>query len=52
MDAWKKGLLPEYEIAGVLGRDEERAAFMAAKAGCPVCRNIQELLEQNPDGDT
>lgn len=49
MDAWKKGLLPEYEIAGVLGRDEERAAFMAAKAGCPVCRNIQELLEQNPD---
>ncbi len=52
MDARKKGLLPEYEIAGVLGRDEERAAFMAAKAGCPVCRNIQELLEQNPDGDT
>ncbi len=52
MDAWMKGLLPEYEIAGVLGRDEERAAFMAAKAGCPVCRNIQELLEQNPDGDT
>ena len=39
MDAWKKGLLPEYEIAGVLGRDEERAAFMAAKAGCPVFRD-------------
>ncbi len=49
MDAWKNGLLPEYEIVGVLGRNEERATFMAAKAGCPVCKNIQELLEQNPD---
>ena len=45
----KNGLLPEYEIVGVLGRNEKRATFMAAKAGCPVCKNIQELLEQNPD---
>ncbi|NBH70801.1 DUF108 domain-containing protein [Clostridiaceae bacterium] len=49
VDAWKSGLLPEYEIAGVLGRDEGRAASLAAKAGCPACKNIQELLEQKPD---
>lgn len=49
MDAWKSGFLPEYEIVGVLGRNEGRAASMAAKAGCPVCKSIQALLEQNPD---
>lgn len=49
MDAWKNGLLPEYEIAGVLGRDPGKAQAMAAKAGCPVCRDIRELLDTKPD---
>ena len=49
MDAWREGLLPEYEVVGVLGRDPERAKAMAAKAGCPVCRDIGELLGTKPD---
>lgn len=49
MDAWRDGLLPEYEIAGVLGRDPGKAQAMADKAGCPVCQTIQELLDTKPD---
>lgn len=49
MDAWCKGLLPEYEAVGVLGRSREHARSMAAKAGCPVCENIEELLAVKPD---
>ena len=43
-DAWRSGLLPEYEIVGVLGRDRERAGSMASKAGCPAFETIEELL--------
>ena len=49
MDAWCKGLLSEYEIVGVLGRSREHARSMAAKAGCPVCESIEELLSMKPD---
>lgn len=49
MDGWCNGLLPEYEIVGVLGRDPGKAQAMADKAGCPVCKTIQELLETKPD---
>ena len=31
-DAICQGLLPEYELVGVLGRDEEHARLMAEKA--------------------
>ena len=48
-DACCKGFLPEYELAGVLGRDEEHAAAMAEKGNCPVCRSLEELLEKKPD---
>ena len=48
-DAWKSGLLPEYEIVGVLGRDRERAGSMASKAGCPAFETIEELLAVKPD---
>ena len=49
MDAWRDGLLPEYEVVGVLGRDPGRANAMAKKAGCPACRDLRELLETKPD---
>ena len=42
-DAWRSGLLPEYEIVGVLGRDRERAGSMASKAGCPAFETIEEI---------
>lgn len=49
VDAWKQGLLDEYEIVGVMGRTPEKAEAMAEKAGCPVCKNQQELLDTKPD---
>ena len=48
-DAWRSGLLPEYEIVGVLGRDRERAGSMASKAGCPAFETIEELLADSYD---
>lgn len=48
-DACCRGLLPEYELVGVLGRDESHAAAMAEKGNCPVCRNLEELLDKKPD---
>jgi len=44
-----QGLLPEYELVGVMGRNEEHAAFMAQKGNCPVCKNLEELLDKKPD---
>lgn len=49
VDAWCAGLLPEYEVVGVLGRDKGHAKNLAAKAGCPACETIEELLELKPD---
>lgn len=49
MDAWCNGLLPEYEVVGVLGRNQDHARAMAGKAGCPVCETIEELLQLKPD---
>jgi aspartate dehydrogenase len=49
MDAWSGGLLAEYEICGVMGRDPDHARTMAAKAGCPVFKTVEELLSAKPD---
>ena len=48
-DAICQGLLPEYELVGVLGRDEEHARLMAEKGGCQVCHSLEELLDTKPD---
>ena len=48
-DAWRDGLLPEYEIVGVLGRNKEHARSMASKAGCPAFETIEELLAVKTD---
>lgn len=47
--AWKNGFLDEYEIVGVMGRNQQTAAKLAEDAGCRVCKSLEELLEQKPD---
>lgn len=49
VQAWKDGLLKEYEIVGILGRNRETAGRLADMAGCAVCENLQELLSLKPD---
>ena len=48
-DAWTSGLLEEYELVGVMGRNQETAAALAKKAGCAACQNLDELLALKPD---
>lgn len=48
-DAWINGLLEEYELVGVLGRDEGHARALSEKAGCPVCLSLEEILALKPD---
>ena len=49
VDAWKQGLLEDYEIVGVMGRTPETVSEMAKKAGCAACLTLEELLAQKPD---
>ncbi len=49
VEAAQNGLLPEYELVGVLGRTEEKTRALAAKAGCRACLTIGELLAEQPD---
>ena len=49
VDAWKKGLLPEFEFCGCLSRQAESTAALAAKAACPPCASLEELLALKPD---
>lgn len=49
VDAWKNGLLEEYKIVGVFGRNSESTAKMAAEAGCQACASVDELLALKPD---
>lgn len=48
-EAYKKQLLPGYELVGVLGRDTVRAEALAAEAGCKVCGGLDDLLALKPD---
>ena len=36
-DAWKKGLLPDYELVGVTSRTRASAEKTAANVGCALC---------------
>lgn len=47
--AWKDGFLEDYEIVGVLGRNEKTTDELAAEAGCPACRNLDALLALKPE---
>lgn len=47
--AWKDGLLPEYELVGILGRTREKTEVMAEEYGCKACFSIEDLLGLSPD---
>lgn len=49
VEAAKKGMLPDYELVGILGRSEEKTRALAKEAGCAACFTIEELLEKKPD---
>lgn len=49
VEAAKKGMLPTYELVGILGRSEEKTKTLAKKAGCAACFTIDELMAQKPD---
>lgn len=49
VDAWKNGLLEEYELVGVYGRNGASAGNMAKDAGCKACSDVDELLALKPD---
>ena len=46
--AWKDGLLPDYELAGVLGGSPASAGELAAAMGCRACTGLDELLALGP----
>ena len=48
--AWKEGLLPEYELVGVTGRNPEKTAALAGEVGCPAFSSVDQLLKDaHPD---
>lgn len=49
VNAWKNGLLDEYELVGVMGRNPETVAKLSQSAGCKGCMSLDELLELKPD---
>ena len=49
VDAWRNGLLEEYEIVGCMSRSPESAESLANKARCKACRTLDDLLALSPD---
>ena len=49
VQAWKDGMLEEYELVGVMGRNPETRRALAESAGCRACASVEELLELKPD---
>ncbi len=48
-DAWRNGLLDEYEFIGCLSRTMESAEALAGKTRAKACSNLEELLALMPD---
>lgn len=48
-DAYLKGLLPDYELIGVLSRTMEDAVAVSAKADCALCADVETLIAMKPD---
>ena len=42
--AWRDGLLPEYELVGIVGRTKEKTDALAKEVCCSSCSGIDELL--------
>ena len=49
VEAWRNGLLAEYEFVGAMSRSPESTRALAEKAGCAACGNLEELLALTPD---
>lgn len=49
VEAFEKGLLPEYELVGIMGRTPEKTGALAERAGCAACGSMGELLDRKPD---
>lgn len=47
--AWKDGLLEDYELVGIMGRNPETREALAQSAGCQACSSVEELLSLKPD---
>ena len=47
-DAWKKGLLEDYELVGVTSRTFASAEKTAAGVGCAACADVDALLALEP----
>ena len=48
-NAWKNGLLADYELVGVTSRSPESAQKMAETVGCPACADVDALLALEPE---
>lgn len=48
-DAWKNGLLEDYELIGVTSRSRSSSEATAVKVGCKVCDSVDELLALEPE---
>ena len=48
-NAWKNGLLADYELVGVTSRSPESAQKMAETVGCPSCADVDALLALEPE---
>ncbi|MDP5238780.1 DUF108 domain-containing protein [Uliginosibacterium sp. 31-16] len=48
-DAWRSGLLAEYELVGCLSRSAGSTSALAGKNGCQACTTLDELLALKPD---
>ena len=48
-DAWKKGLLEDYELVGVTSRSAASSEKMAAEVGCRACKDLDALLALEPE---
>lgn len=48
-DAWRQGLLADYELVGCFGGNVESTAALADKNACQPCASLDELLALRPD---
>ena len=48
-NAWKNGLLEDYELVGVTSRSPESAQKAAEAVGCTVCADVDALLALEPE---
>ena len=48
-DAWKNGLLEDYELVGVTSRTPASGEKTASNVGCKACADVEELLALEPE---